>query len=116
MSNISKYSNIKQELPKLPEVLLNTIQSDILEIKAIDKTCDKYMRACSKITELKDAYYVVFSKYIDKDNHPYEKFVFLGKEGEELFDVGGTEMDLYGILSCTSLSYTPEYEASSSNK
>ncbi|MBS4069392.1 MAG: hypothetical protein WC279_01565 [Sulfurimonas sp.] len=116
MSGVTKYSNIENELPKLPEVLLNTIQSDVLEIKSVDKNCKKYIDACSKIPELKDAHYVVFSKYIDKNNHKYEKFIFLAEDGEELFDVSGTEMELYGLLSCTTLNYTEEYEASVSKK
>jgi len=116
MSGVSKYSNIEIELPKLPEVLLNTIQSDVLEIKSLDKGCVKYIETCSKISELKDAYYVVFSKYIDKENHKYEKFIFLGKEGEELFDVSGAEIELYGLLSCTDLHYTDEYKAFLSKK
>lgn len=110
MSEIAKYANIKEMLPKLPNVLLNTIQSDVLEIKKVDTTCGKYIEACTKIPELKNAHYVVFSKYIDKINHKYEKFIFLGKEGEELFDVSGVQMELYGLLSCASLSYTQEYE------
>lgn len=111
MSNIDKYSNIKEELPKLPEVLLNTIQSDVLEIKSIDKECEKYIKTCSKMQEFKDAFYVVYSKYVDRDNHKYEKFIFLSKDGEELFDVSGAEMELHGLLACTNLKFTPEYEA-----
>ena len=116
MSGVAKYLNIEEELPKLPKVLLNTIQSDVLEIKSVDKKCEKYIGECSKIPELKDAYYVVFSKYIDKDNHKYEKFIFLDKNGDELFDVSGTEMELYGLLSCNNLKYTPEYEAKELDK
>lgn len=115
MSGIMKYSNIEDELPKLPKVLLNTIQSDVLEIKSINKTCIKCLEACSKIPELEDAYYVVFSKYIDKENHKYEKFIFLAKDGEELFNVSGVEMDLYGLITCTQLDYTEAYKASISN-
>ncbi len=111
MKDILKYSNIKEELPKLSDVLLNTIQSDVLEIKNINKECEKYLQACSKIPKLNEAIYVVYSKYIDKVNHQYEKFIFLGKDGEELFDVSGTEMELYGMLSCTNLNYTDEYKA-----
>ena len=33
MKQILKYENINEELPKLSEILLNTIQADILEIK-----------------------------------------------------------------------------------
>lgn len=111
MHGITKYLNIEQELPNLSTVLLNTIQSDVLEIKGVDKNCEKYIDACSKIPELKDAHYVVFSKYVDKNNHKYEKFIFLDKSGEELFDVSGTEIELYGLLLCNNLKYTPEYEA-----
>lgn len=112
MNRIEKYSNIKIELPKLSEVLLNTIQSDVLEIKSIDKSCKKYLGACSKIPELDNAYYVVFSKYIDKENHNYEKFIFLDKEGTEICDVSGTQMELYGLLSCPNLSLSEKYIAS----
>lgn len=112
MKQIAKYENIGKELPKLPKVLLNTIQSDVLEIKSVDKTCAKYVETCKKIPELQNAYYVVFSKYIDKENHSYEKFIFLTKEGEELFDVSGAQMELYGLLSCETLDYTQEYENS----
>ncbi len=114
MKDILKYSNIKEELPKLPDVLLNTIQSDVLEIKSVNEECEKYLEACSKIPELKEAKYVVFSKYIDKANHKYEKFIFLGKDGKELFDVSGAEMELYGLLTCTNLNYTDEYKAEAS--
>lgn len=111
MRETKKYANIEEELPKLPVVLLNTIQSDVLEIKKIDKTCEKFLKASSKITELQDAYYVVYSKYIDKENHKYEKFIFLGKDGEELFNLSGLELELYGLLACTNLCYTDEYKA-----
>ena len=112
MNSVEKYENIEIELPKLPKVLLNTIQSDVLEIRRVEKSCDKYLSACEKIPEIKGAAYVVYSKYIDKSNHKYEKFIFLGEEGEELFDVSGIEMDLYGLLSCTNLKHSKEYEAS----
>ncbi|MCF6309605.1 MAG: hypothetical protein L3J19_03890 [Sulfurimonas sp.] len=111
MSSVNKYKNIENELPKLPTVLLNTIQSDVLEIRMVDKTCEKYINACAKIHKLKDASYVVYSKYIDKNNHPYEKFIFLAEDGEELFDVSGVEMELYGLLRCTNLSLSEEYQA-----
>jgi hypothetical protein len=116
MSGIKKYLNIEKELPKLPSVLLNTIQSDVLEIKSVDRNCEKYLKACSKMPQLFEAKYVVFSKYINRENHKYEKFIFLKDDGEELFDVSGIEMDLYGLLSCTALSYTQEYEATASKK
>lgn len=111
MRDIDKYLNIKEKLPKLPEVLLNTIQSDVLELKKIDRTCEKYLKLCSKIVEIKNAHYVVYSKYIDKANHKYEKFIFLDKDGEELLDVSGLETDLYGMITFVDLDITKEYKA-----
>ncbi|QOY53878.1 hypothetical protein HUE87_08210 [Candidatus Sulfurimonas marisnigri] len=116
MSGVEKYKNIESELPKLPKVLLNTIQSDVLEIKSVDKECDKYINACAKIPNLKNAYFVVYSKYIQKSDHKYEQFIFLDSEGAEVCHVSGQQMELYGILSCTNLSYNEEYEASTCNK
>lgn len=110
VSEIEKYKDIEKELPELPEVLLNTIQSDVLEIKGIDKNCEKYLTACEKIPELKDAFFVVYSKYIDKSNHKYERFIFLGERGAEICDVSGLEIELYGLLLCSNLSLTPEYK------
>lgn len=112
MSSIEKYSNIEAELPKLPKILLNTIQSDILEIKRIDKCCKRFNEAIQKVPKLQDAEYVVFSKYIEKENHLYEKFIFLSKEGEELFDASGTQIELYQLLAATNLHHSDEFEAS----
>ena len=111
MHTVEKYANIRTELPKLPEVLLNTIQSEVLEIYKVDKTCEKYSDACKKFPKLKDAQFVVFSKYIQKENHKYEKFIFLDGQGAEICDISGVEMELYGLLSCTNLSYSEEYQA-----
>lgn len=116
MSVVEKYKNLDVELPKLPKVLLNTIQSDVLEIKSVDKACEKYLDACTKIPDLKDAYFVIYSKYIKKSDHKYEQFIFIDEEGAEVCHVSGQQMELYGILSCTNLSYNEEYELSSCNK
>ncbi|PHS57974.1 MAG: hypothetical protein COB17_04555 [Sulfurimonas sp.] len=112
MHTVVKYANIQKELPKLPELLLNTIQSDVLEIKSVEKTCAKYTDACKKIPALRNAYFVVYSKYIQKSDHKYEKFIFLDEEGAEICNVAGVDMELYGLLSCTNLSFSEEYEAS----
>ncbi len=111
MHSVAKYANIEEMLPKLPKVLLNTIQSDVLEIKSLDKSCVKYIDACSKFPELNNAEFVVYSKYMDKSNHKYEKFIFLDKDGAEICDVSGQNFDLYGLLTCTSLSLSEEYAA-----
>lgn len=116
MSDIKKYENIEKDLPKLSEVLLNTIQSDILEIKRIDKNCEKYLEICEKIPELKNASFVVYSKYIEKSNHKYEKFIFLDEQGVEICDVSGLDLELYGLLLCSNLSLSAEYMNSCKSK
>jgi len=112
MNTVDKYKNLENELPKLPKVLLNTIQSDVLELKQIQKDCEKYINACAKINELEKADYVIYSKYVKKSDHKYEKFIFLDKDGAEVCNVSGQKMELYGLLSCATLPYSEEYEAS----
>lgn len=113
MSAILKYENIRDQLPKLQKVLLDAIQSDFLEIQRVQKDCEKYQKACKEIENLDKAYFVIYSKYIKKSEHRYEKFIFVNKEGEEVCNVSGQEMELYGLLSpCVSLELTEEYEAS----
>ena len=75
MSNIDKYENIQNELPQLQKVLLDAIQSDFLEIQSVERECEKYLSACHKIKNLEKAYFVIFSKYIKKSDHRYEKFI-----------------------------------------
>ena len=111
MGYVLKYENLEKELPKLQKVLLNTIQSEFLEIRSIAKACKKYLNACEEIPALADAEYVVYSKFMDKANHPYEKFIFLDKDGAELCNVSGSEMELYGLLSsCDNLYLSEEYK------
>ena len=111
MHIVEKYKDIEKKLPNLPKVLLNTIQSDVLEIKNVQKDCEKYVEACAKISDLQNAEYVVYSKYINKNDHMYEKFIFLDKLGAEVCHVSGQDMELYGLLTCTSLDYSEEYKA-----
>lgn len=113
MNKIPKYENIQVELPKLQAVLLDAIQSDFLEIQSVERDCEKYIKACEKIKDLDKAYFVIYSKYIKKSDHRYEKFIFVDKEGHEVCDVSGQEMELYGLLSpCMNLTLSKEYEAS----
>jgi len=116
MNNVNKYANIQNELPKLQQVLLDAIQSEFLEIQSVQKQCEKYQGACEKITDLDKAHFVVFSKYIKKSDHRYEKFIFLDEEGHEVCNVSGQEMELYGLLEpCLNLELSQEYEQATSN-
>ena len=116
MNKIDKYANIQEQLPNLQPVLLNAIQTEFLEVQSIDRTCDKYMIACKKVPALCNAAYVVYSKYVKKSDHRYEKFIFLDETGKEVCNVSGQEMELYGLLSsCMSLELSKEYEAAVGN-
>ena len=116
MNNINKYANIQEKLPNLQSVLLSAIQTEFLEVQSIDKKCDKYLAACEKIPALGDAAWVVYSKYVKKSDHRYEKFIFLDETGKEVCHVSGQEMELYGLLSsCMSLELSKEYEAAIAN-
>ena len=111
MSHVDKYANIQNELPELQKVLLDAIQSEFLEIQSIEKQCEKYQDACDKIKDLDKAHFVVYSKYIKKADHRYEKFIFLDEHGHEVCNVSGQEMELYGLLGpCMNLELSKEYE------
>ncbi len=116
MTHIDKYANIKNELPELQKVLLDAIQSEFLEIQSIEKQCEKYHGACEEIEGLSKAHFVVYSKYIKKEDHRYEKFIFLDEKGHEVCNVSGQQMELYGILThCLNLELSKEYEESISH-
>ena len=111
MKTIKKYDNIESELPLLPSVLLETIQSEFLEIQKLDKTCMKYNSVTKKMPELLEATYVVFSKFIKREEHKYEKFIFVNDQGKIISSMNGQDMELYGLLEpqC-GLKLSEEYE------
>lgn len=110
MHGIEKYDNLKEIMPRLQPVLVEAIQSEFLEIKRINKECEKYIASCGQIPELKNAEYVIFSQHIKKNEHKNEIFVFIDAEGNIVRHVSGREMELYGLLgSCTSLHVSDEF-------
>lgn len=110
MHGIEKYDNLKDVMPRLQSVLADAIQSEFLEIKKINKECEKFIASCKQIPELKNAEYVIFSHHIKKNEHKHEIFVFIDGEGGIVRHVTGKEMELYGLLgSCTTLHVSDEY-------
>lgn len=111
MRGIEKYDNLKEVIPKLMPVLVDAIQSEFLEIKKIDKGCEKFMATCEKHPELVKAEYVIFSQHLKKNEHKYEMFVFIDGEGNTVAHLSGAELELYGLLSsCPNLHVSEEYE------
>ena len=110
MHGIEKYDNLKEVMPKLQEVLVEAIQSEFLEIKKINKECEKFIATSEQFPELKQAEYVIFSQYIKKNEHKNEIFVFIDAEGGIVRYVTGRDMELYGLLdSCSNLHLSEEF-------
>ncbi|MDD5716898.1 MAG: hypothetical protein PHW64_03770 [Sulfuricurvum sp.] len=110
MHGIEKYANLHEVMPNLIPVLRDAIQTEFLEIKKINRECEKYIASCTHFPELVNAEYVIFSHHIKKNEHKYEMFVFIDKEGNIVRHVTGAEMELYGLLdSCTNLHISEEY-------
>lgn len=110
MLGIEKYDNLKEVMPNLLPVLRDAIQSEFLEIKKVNKECEKYIATCSNFPELTQAEYVIFSQHIKKNEHKYEIFVFIDGAGNIVRHLTGQEMELYGLLdSCSNLHISEEY-------
>ena len=109
--------SIENELPNLLKVLKEAIQSDFLDIKLVDNSCDKYKSECSRCIVMEGAKYVVFSPYVKKEDHKYEQFIFLDETGKTLCHAGGKDFELYGMLKpCINLEMTEEYRLSNETK
>ena len=117
MNTIEKYINIEDELPNLLKVLKEAIQSEFLEIKCVDNTCDTYKSECKRCDIMQEAKYVVFSPHVKKADHKYEQFIFLDDTGCSLCHAGGKDFELYGMLKpCINLEVTEKYRFSNKPK
>lgn len=111
MHRLEKYSNLKEMLPGLQKVLLDSIQGEVLEIKKVKLSCEKFEGICTKFPKLTDAHYVIYSPFIAKSHHAYETFLFLDETGNEICHVSGQDMVLYGLLEpCQDLILNEEYQ------
>jgi len=110
MQEISKYINLQEVVPKLPSVLLQSIQADCLEIREIDTGAEKFQSILERFEILKEARYVIFSKYIKKCEHQHEMFIFLNHEGVAVKHISGRELALYGIIKpCSDMKISEEF-------
>ena len=110
MQEISKYINLQEIVPKIPQVLLHSIQADCLEIREINTSAEKVQAILERFCELKNATYVIYSKYVKKCEHSHETFIFLDHEGKALKHISGRELALYGIIKpCESIKLSEEY-------
>lgn len=99
-----KYENLEEELVDLQEVLKNSLQNDVLEIRKIDKSCDKFNNMMGQFCDLSEAEYVVFSKFMAKEYHDLETFIFLDSTGKSICNLSGRDIDLYNMIKeCNNL-------------
>lgn len=98
MKAISKYENLQTLLPNLQSVLYDSLQKEILDIKRVNFSCEKYVKACMNHKELENAEYVIYSPYITRENHKYEKFVFIDATGHTICHLSGEELELYDMM------------------
>jgi hypothetical protein len=104
MSQTIKFENLEEELVDLTDVLKNSLQNDVLTIKKLVKSCDKFKHISKNISDLDEAKYVIFSKYMDKKYHDSEAFIFIDSTGKTVCSVSGRDMDLYNmIMDCDNL-------------
>lgn len=110
MKGIEKYDNLKEIIPKLQPVLIEAIQTEFLEIKKVDKKCEKFIAMAEKYPELHQAEYVIFSQHLKKKEHKNEMFVFIDEMGNVVCHISGWEMELYGLIeSCSELHISDDY-------
>ncbi len=110
MHTIIKYENLEELVPELLPVLKQSIQTDYLEIRRINKAAEKFLKVLERFPQLDAAVYVVFSKYIKKCNHDHESFVFVDEKGHSIAHISGRELQLYGIiLPCEEFEISEDY-------
>jgi len=110
MQDITKYVNLHEVVPKLPNVLLNSIQTDCLEIREINTASPKFQSIIEQFEALNEAKYVIYSKYIKKCEHHHEMFIFLNHEGVAVKHISGRDLALYGIIKpCSDIKLSEEF-------
>ncbi|WP_373000569.1 hypothetical protein [Sulfurimonas sp.] len=104
MSQFIKFENLEEELVDLTDVLKNSLQSEVLSIKKLVKSCDKFKHISKTLCDLESAEYVIFSKYMSKKFHESEAFIFVDATGKNVCSLSGRDIDLYDmIMDCENL-------------
>ena len=104
-----KFENLEEELVDLQDVLKNSLQNEVLEIRKVDKTCDKFHNLMHQFCNLNAAEYVIFSKFMLKDYHDSETFVFLDSTGKTVCNLSGRDLNLHNMIKeCDNLVQSKE--------
>ena len=110
MKHHIKFENLEEELSDLSNVLRNSLQNEVLSIKKIDKNCEKFQRAVEEFYDLDLAEYVIYSKYMGKEYHNLETFIFVDSTGKDVCNLSGREIELYNMIKeCDNLIESKDY-------
>ncbi len=110
MKHHLKFENLENELVDLQEVLKNSLQNEVLAIKKIDKNCKKFKNAVDSFCDLDLAEYVIFSKFMGKEYHNLETFIFVDGTGKNVCNLSGREIELYNMIKdCNNLIEAKDY-------
>lgn len=105
-----KFENLEEELIDLQDTYRNSLQNEVLTIKKLDKESEKYKLISQNVCDLTGAEYVIFSKYMKKDFHDLEMFIFVDHSGKNVCTLSGRELDLYNMIKdCDNLREAKEY-------
>lgn len=105
-----KFENLEEELVDLQDVLKNSLQKEILDIKQLSKESKKFQDVSQKFPLLQNAEYVIFSKYMCKDFHESESFIFIDERGHTVCTLTGRDLELYEMLQdCQKLKETQSH-------
>lgn len=107
----NKFENLEEELADLQSVLKNSLQKEILTIRQLDKKSIKFHDVSNKFPLLKKAEYVIFSKFMSKEFHDSESFIFVDTTGQTVCTLTGRELELYEMIKkCEKLRESEVYE------
>ena len=105
-----KFENLEEELVDLQDILKNSLQKEVLEIRKIDKSVDKFKKLSDIYCDLTSAEYVIFSKFMPKEYHDLEKFIFIDSTGNTVCNLSGSQLDLYNMIKdCDNLIEASDY-------
>ncbi len=105
-----KFENLEEELVDLQDIYRNSLQNEVLTIKKLNTESEKYKNVSQNVCDLSGAEYVIFSKYMNKDFHDLEKFIFVDHTGKTVCTLNGRELDLHNMIKdCDNLREAKQY-------
>ncbi|MBN2817180.1 MAG: hypothetical protein JXQ67_10890 [Campylobacterales bacterium] len=105
-----KFENLEEELTDLKDVLKNSLQKEVLEIKQLSKESQKFQDVSKEFPQLRDAEYVIYSAFMCKDFHESESFIFIDAKGKTVCTLTGRDLDLYEMIKkCENLKESEDY-------